>query len=255
MYEKEMGLAIHAAKSAGEFLKTQTGTLQVDDQTGRDIKLAADRQSEEIILEALRPSGLPILSEESGAVGSSCGGCRWIVDPLDGTANYWKGMPELSCVSVALWDGDEPLLGVVYRFWQEELFSGIAGQGAWMNGAPISSSDTGMISQAILATGFPLHMPYDVASISAMSADFRLFKKVRMLGAAAIMGSFVASGRVDVYMEDHIMFWDIAAATAIVKGAGGVADIRFLEGQQCVCRLFANQRLQEEYMQRKGSVD
>lgn len=247
MYEQEMKLAKEAAQKAGKFLRTQVGKFQVEASLGRDIKLSSDRHSEEIILETLSPTGYPVLSEESGMTGAASGLRYWIVDPLDGTANYWKGMPDLSCVSVALCEDNHPVLGVVCRFFRDELFSGIVGEGAWRNGVPIHPGDTGTLSQAVLATGFPLCASYDEKTLTGMMERIRRFKKIRMLGTAALMGTFVAEGRVDVYMEEHIMLWDIAAAAAIVKAAGGVAEILPLEKWQCTCRLFANRALREEY--------
>ena len=92
-YEEEYALALEAATRAGKYLESLENA-SVDSQEGRDIKLEADRKSEELIIQVLRPSGIPILSEERGTVGESGGSRRWIVDPLDGTANFWKGMRE-----------------------------------------------------------------------------------------------------------------------------------------------------------------
>ena len=75
------------------------------------------------------------------------------------------------------------------------------------------------------------------------------FKKIRMLGAAAVMGAFVADGRIDAYTEEQIMLWDVAASSAIVRAAGGVAEVIPLEEGKCICRLFANQALYDEYME------
>ena len=102
MYKQEYDLAMKAAVKAGEFLRDNY-QFHVDSQVGKDIKLSSDKKSEEIILNILKESGIPVLSEECGMVGEA-GAKGWIVDPLDGTANYWKGMKELACVSIALWE-------------------------------------------------------------------------------------------------------------------------------------------------------
>lgn len=253
MYKEEYDLAVEAALKAGAYLKDKD-LPRIDSQTGKDIKLSSDKKSEEIIINILRDTDIPILSEECGVVGEKKASRVWIIDPLDGTANYWRGMKELACVSVALWENGEPVLGVVNRFQQGELFSGIVGEGAWMNGEVIHTSTTSHISDAVLATGFPVKRDYGSESLQSFIGQVQKFKKVRMLGAAAVMGAFVAAGRVDVYAEDQIMLWDIAASSAIVKAAGGVADILPLESDQCICRLYANESLYEEYNQLESRV-
>ena len=247
-YEKEYELALEAAMQAGKYLEN-LGQAQVDSQKGRDIKLAADKKSEELIIDILRSTGIPILSEDRGCVGENQGSRRWIVDPLDGTANFWKGMRDLSCVSVALWEDSRPVLGVVNRFFSQEIYAGIAGEGAWRNGKPIHTSSVIHRKDAVLATGFPVKRDYGTESLASFIQNVQSFKKIRMLGAAAIMGSFVADGRIDAYTEEQIMLWDVAASSAIVTSAGGIADVIPLKENKCICRLFANRELYEEYMQ------
>lgn len=247
-YETEYALALEAAIHAGKYLGT-LGQATVDSQEGRDIKLAADRRSEELIIDVLRPTGIPILSEERGSVGGNQGSRKWIVDPLDGTANFWKGMRDLACVSVALWEDGQPILGVVNRFWTQELYGGVMGKGAWRNGQPIHTSAVPHRKDAVLATGFPVGRDYGTDSLAAFVGKVQGFKKIRMLGAAALMGVLVADGRIDAYTEEQIMLWDIAASSAIVRAAGGVAEVQPLESHQCICRLFANRLLYEEYME------
>ncbi len=247
MYEKELELARAAAVEAGNYLRNCTD-IHVDDFEGKDVKLSADKESEKILAERLSSTGYVILSEECGEINSDAASeMRWIIDPLDGTANYWKGMKELSCVSVALWKGREPVLGVVYRFETDELFWGVSGTGAFCNEYPIMPGCVHKTEDAVAATGFPVHRDYSTKSLSVFIGQVQRFRKIRMLGAAAVMAVFVAAGRIDAYMEDEIMLWDIAAAAAIVKAAGGEVDIKFLEENKCICRCFANAGLKEDY--------
>lgn len=246
MYEKEMRLAMEAAETAGNFL-LQSSDLKIDSFQDKDIKLAADKNSEAIILRILSDSGIPILSEESGMTGEKSVQKLWIIDPLDGTANYWKGLRELACVSIALWENGEPVLGVINRFQENEIYSGIVGKGAFLNGKPIRTSETIRVTDAVLATGFPVSGDYSDSGLGAFIRRIQYFRKVRMLGTAAIMGALVSAGKIDAYMEEGIMLWDIAASSAIVKAAGGHIKIVQKDGYQCVCRLFANERLQEDY--------
>lgn len=245
MYQTELALAVRAVREAARPLKSRAN-LRVDALVGKDIKLSADKESEKIILEHLACSSLPVLSEECGFVGQQRD-LYWIVDPIDGTLNYYRGMDELSCISVALWKDDEPLLGVVYRFFKDELFVGVLGEGAWLNDTPIHPSSIASISEAVMATGFPVKRSYEADSLQRFIAQVQGFKKVRMLGAAALMAVFVATGRIDAYFEEEIMLWDIAAAAAIVRAAGGTVEIEPLADYKCVCRCFATHALMEEY--------
>ena len=242
----ELELAKEAARRAGAILKARAD-VRVDGDAGKDIKLSLDRESERCILETLQESsGFSILTEERGLLPGDKGtDLRWIVDPLDGTANYWRGLDSLSCVSVALWGGDRPILGVVYRFAAEEMYEGIVGKGAWKNGKPIRTSGIKEVTKAFLVTGFPVHRDYSEESLAGFIRRVQRFKKVRMLGSAALMGCLVAEGRMDAYMEDRIMLWDIAASAALVEAAGGCSEIHRMEDNQCICRLFASEALKE----------
>lgn len=242
---KELELAIRAAKEAGNFLK-QRKDIRVDVLEGKDIKLSSDKMSEKIIMDILDESGIAILSEEYGFKGEESKLC-WIIDPLDGTINYYKGMDEMACVSIALWKEERPVLGVVYRFRKEELFFAEEGFGAFLNDIPITTSDIMLTEQAVMATGFPVKRDYDTESLTLFVKQVQNFKKVRMLGAAAIMGTFVACGRFDAYFEDEIMLWDIAAAIALVNAAGGETVLKLLNGNKCICKCFATKALMEDY--------
>lgn len=245
MYEQEFELAIKAATLAGEHLLSHYQP-RVDSQAGKDIKLNADRESENIIITTLAESGYSLLSEERGFITGKTkqNGLRWIIDPLDGTANYWRGITELACVSVALWNVDSPVLGVVNRFSQGEVYCGVVGEGAWLNDKPIHTSDVTCLNNAFLATGFPVKRDYSEASLGNFIKQVQVCKKIRMLGTAAIMGALLAAGKFDIYIEDRIMLWDIAASAALVQAAGGAADLKLLPDNQCLCRLFANRHLQ-----------
>lgn len=241
----ELNLAIRAAKEAGDFLKKKE-KIRINTMEGKDIKLSSDKMSEKIIMEILENSGIPILSEEYGFKGK-VGTQYWIVDPLDGTINYFRGVDELACVSIALWKMDKPVLGVIYRFATNELFYGEEGYGAYCNGKKIITSGIDEIEQAVMATGFPVKRAYDTESLTCFVKQVQYFKKVRMFGAAAIMGSFVACGRVDAYFEDDIMIWDVAAAVALVRAAGGVVHLELLNDSKTICKCFANSKLMEDY--------
>jgi myo-inositol-1(or 4)-monophosphatase len=221
----EFELAKTAARNAGGHLAgLLRGQKTVLSSVGRDIKLQADRDAEAIILELLAQSEYPVLAEESGEHGAVGDSPFWVVDPLDGTLNFSRGLP-LNCVSIALCRGNEPLLGVVSDFNRDECYAGVVGEGAWLNDAPVTVSGVGECGKAILATGFPVNRDFGSASLTAFVAQVVRFKKVRLFGSAALSLAFVACGRVDAYAEDDIMFWDVAAGAALVKAAGGYVDV------------------------------
>lgn len=219
---EELDLAVRAAREAGALLRDAFHRDKaVLSQKGRDIKLQADRDAEAAILKILGSSAHGVLAEESGEHGELDTDLPvWIVDPLDGTMNFSRGIP-LCCVSIALSQRDNPLLGVVYDFSADDLFTGIVGEGAWHNGEAMSVSGITESPKAILSTGFPVNFAPDDAGMLAFAERIRRFKKVRMFGTAALSLAYVACGRVDAYSEEDIMFWDIAAGLALVLAAGG----------------------------------
>jgi myo-inositol-1(or 4)-monophosphatase len=245
MYESELDLAIKAATASGEYLRKRD-SIKIETNSGKDIKLSSDKASEQIIFDYLKDSHFSILSEECGLITQESEYC-WVVDPIDGTQNYYNDMPELACISIALYKEQDPIFGIIYRFNTDELFVGIVGQGAYLNNKPIIPSGIQIIGQAVLATGFPLKRNYTTESLSVFIKQIQRFKKVRMLGSAALMAVFVANGRIDAYIEDEIMFWDIAAAAAIVKASGGSIKIVHLKNYKCICHCFANRNLMDNY--------
>ena len=190
----------------------------------REVKAAADSVLERDILQALAGAELAVLSEESGYIPSKRPSSRWfIVDPLDGTFNFIKGLGP-SAVSIALWEDQKPIFGVIYNLMERQLAWGGADIGAFIDGRPISVSGTSSLALASICTGFPVR--FDVQSDRALRDFCRLvspYAKVRMLGSAAMALLHVARGSADVYLEQSIMLWDVAAGVAIVQGAGGEA--------------------------------
>lgn len=223
LIEEWLALAESGARSAGKFLAGSRSRLEVVANFGKDVKLSHDRESEARIVGVLRErSDLPILSEEQGLIPGRATDreMRWVVDPLDGSLNYLRGIP-FCCVSVGLWEGEVPVLGAVYDFDREELFTGIAGGGAWLNGTAIEVSRTQDPGDAVLCTGFPVGMDLAPAPLLAFVERVRRYKKIRLFGSAALSLAYVAAGRVDAYCERDIRLWDVAAGLAIVRGAGG----------------------------------
>lgn len=232
-----LDVARRAAIEAGQALVARGEGFQgVAFAQGRDIKLKADKAAENVILPILlEKTDYPVLSEEAGWSAPKSGR-YWVVDPLDGSANYNRHIP-LCCVSIALVENDKPILGVINHFDSGELYTGVVGVGAELNGLPIKVGDIRDPGQAILMTGLPVYRDFSEEALGAFARDFARWKKVRMIGSAALSIAFVAAGKADRYKEESIMFWDVAAGCAIAEAAGGRAVLSAgpMDGAKTVC--------------------
>ena len=195
-------------------------------QWPKELKAQVDQLADQTIFEYLRPMNLPILSEEDGSVKSYDLNKRGlIVDPVDGTVNFVRGLGP-AATSIALWDQGRPLLGVVLDLTSGELFWGGAGIGAFCNDKAITVSTIAKTEESVYCTGFPVR--YEFSNRESLNRKFETyarFSKVRMFGSASISLTRVASGAAEVYEEEEIMLWDVAAGLALVEGAGGRMSI------------------------------
>ena len=219
--------AIRAARRAGEVqLEACRGEIEVNKQDRRDIKLRADLLCEEVIIETIHESfpSHGILAEESGRAGADDGPV-WVIDPLDGTANFSKRIP-FFCTSIAATEEDEPLVGVIYDPLHEELFTAERGKPAQLNGEPIHVSDTPTLERSIVAYGF---MKTDEAFRIGMQKVNQVAPRcwiIRNTGAAALHLAYVACGRLDGFFEYGLAPWDIAAGRLLITTAGGKVFLR-----------------------------
>lgn len=225
LLEKEMdswlSIAKEAALKAGAYLlDSDQSSKDISLNIGKDVKITADVRSESIILDYLKEkTDFHILSEEKGFIEGNDKKFTWIVDPLDGSLNYSRSIP-LCCVAIGLWQSEMPVLGAVYDFYRSELYTGIAGKGAWLNGKEIKSSHVDKMENAVLCTGFPVNTDFSTEGLITFLRKVQRYKKVRLIGSAALSIAYVASGRADAYMENDIMIWDVAAGLAVSSGSG-----------------------------------
>jgi myo-inositol-1(or 4)-monophosphatase len=203
-------------------LNPESTVFSFDASLPREMKAASDQILEDIILEQLHTSGLDILSEEAGQIYSgNKEDLRWVVDPLDGTVNYIRGLGPCA-VSLSLCRGDTPLLGVIGEFPSCKLASGGAGIGAFYLDQSIRVSTVDDKQNAVICTGFPSRFEFDSNGTHWIANTLVPFAKVRMFGAASLSLLHVARGAAEVYAENDIMIWDVAAGLAILEGAGGI---------------------------------
>ncbi len=241
---KEIKIAKKAALKAGKLLLEQKKDLnRILFSSDKDIKLKADIDSENIIKQVISTESIiPILAEESGLQEESLPEVFWVVDPLDGTANYARDIP-ICCVSIALVQDLKPLLGVIYDFNNSSLFEGSVDTQALCNNQPIKVSNVSNPSEGILLTGLPNDTDYSEKGLKKMIKDFQNWRKIRMIGSAAMACTYIASGKAEAYSESKTYLWDIAAGAALVNAAGGKAVIKNQNDKFQVDVLFTNSSL------------
>jgi myo-inositol-1(or 4)-monophosphatase len=215
-------LAIAAARAGGAVLHERFGRPgRISMKPGGAGPVSeADLASEAAILERLRATSVPVLSEEAGGAGS---GRRWIVDPLDGTSNFIRHLPWFG-VGVALATDDTVELGVVYVPVTDEMFAAARGQGATLNGIPVRVSDTASLAQSCIATSIDQGMCSMPARIRRFAEVAARVAEMRSPNAALVDLSYVAAGRTDGFWEDGLQPWDMAAGSVLVQEAGGATS-------------------------------
>jgi myo-inositol-1(or 4)-monophosphatase len=212
-----------AAREAGRLLRENVDKRgEIMFKGAVDLVTHFDRKSQEMIFRRLSAAfpGHGFLAEEGLSLPGTSG-CRWIIDPIDGTTNFAHTFP-IFCVSIALEQKGEVVVGVVYDPMRDELFEAVRGRGAFLNGARVRVSDIPELGKALLATGFP----YDVRTSSFNNVrEFNAFivraQAVRRCGSAALDLCYVACGRFDGFWELKLKPWDVAAGALIIEEAGG----------------------------------
>ena len=138
----------------------------------------------------------------------------------------------------------KPVLGVIYDFNNDEIYTGDKFSNiSSMNDEPIKVSNKEKKDDSILVTGLPHHTDYSNESLDKMIKDMQTWKKVRMIGSAAIASCYIASGKAEMYKENGIYLWDIIAGAAIVESAGGTAEILNLKNNFQVDVVFTNSKI------------
>ncbi|AXK73546.1 inositol monophosphatase [Lysobacter sp. TY2-98] len=233
MQKPAITLMIKAARAAGNVLLRhmhKLDALNVVEKGRMDFASEVDSLAEKEIIKEFRRAtpDYAILGEESGPLNT---GARarytWVIDPLDGTSNYLRGIPHF-CVSIALVENGEPIHGVIFDPLRNEIFAASRGAGTVLNDKRVRVADRKDLEGAMLITGFP---PRERATASAQlkCIDGLLLhaEDIRRTGSAALDLAYVACGRADGYFEAGVKPWDIAAGVLMVREAGGkVVDYR-----------------------------
>ncbi|MFN8037286.1 MAG: inositol monophosphatase family protein [Acidimicrobiia bacterium] len=216
--------ALDAAHAGGEVVGSQFGSAgNAREKAPGDWVSDVDTTSERAIQSVLarHAAGIAFFGEETGGAREEVG---WLVDPLDGTANFLHGFPAVG-VSVALVVRGEPVVGVVHAPLLGLTFAARHGGGATCNAAPIRVSAR-PIASAICATGFPFRAKQTrlATYLPVMEAALRTFEDLRRAGAASLDLAWTAAGVFDGYFEQVLGPWDVAAGALLVREAGGVVS-------------------------------
>ena len=246
-FSSELNIAIKAATVAGKHLnenKDELNKLSLSDK--RDTKLQADVSSENLIKQIISDdSNYEILAEESGKSSDNLGETFWVIDPLDGTANYNRNIP-ICCVSIGMVTNLKPVFGVIYDFNNDELYVGdCIKKTATLNRNTIHVSDISKKDEGIVVTGLPFSTDYSDSSLQKLISDMQVWKKTRMIGSAAMASCYIASGKAEMYKEKGIYLWDIIAGAAIVESAGGSAEILNIRENYQVDVIFSNAKIKD----------
>lgn len=221
VYEKELQVAIDAARDAGKLLLDGFNKPhEITSKTPRDFLTEMDTASEQLIISRLRKSfpGYSVLAEESGK--SEGNDFVWIIDPLDGTTNYSIKNPFFD-ISIALALGEDIVLGVVYSPFTGEMFTAIKGQGAFLNGKTIGVSRDSLLKDMLLAYcngSSDMNLEEIVRIFQTLKPLCKDFSRMR---AGALELALVAAGRLGAYISNGVNLWDVAAGKLLVEEAGG----------------------------------
>lgn len=219
---------IAVVKSASAFIQLEATLFKQEKIEYKDVNNLVsyvDKEAEKMLVTGLReilPEAGFITEEGTTGQAPDLDALNWIIDPLDGTANFVHGLP-VYCVSVGLARGTEPLLGVIHEPNRDELFYGWKQGGAWCNGQRLSISRAQHLGESLLATGFPYYR-FDKHDRYMKILEVLMQKThgLRRMGAAAVDLAYVAAGRFDGFYEYNLNSWDMAAGALLVLEAGGV---------------------------------
>ena len=227
--------------------------LQVSLKGPGDFVTASDKKVEKILINELqeaRPS-YSILSEEIGQINNDKS-FKWIIDPIDGTANFLHGIPHFA-ISIGLEHDDEIICGIVYDPIKDEMFVAEKGNGSYLNNQRMRVSSRSKLKDCIVFTGGPklASKNKELALEEYKKFSSKVLIPIRKLGSASLDMAYVAAGRCDGFWQRNLNYWDIAAGIILVKEAGGfVTDFegenRYVENKTI---LATNSRISKEMIE------
>jgi myo-inositol-1(or 4)-monophosphatase len=230
--EQLLDLALRVGKKAAELLSARPETLEVSTKSSDvDIVTQMDKASETLIVSSIlaeRPHD-GIIGEE-GADRKSTSGITWVIDPLDGTVNYFYGLPGWN-VSIAAKDEKGVVVGVVVSPTLQSTWWATRGGGSFHNGKKLTCNDPVELNRTMLATGFAYESAKRTLQLKFINSLLPSIRDIRRNGAAAVDLCFVGAGNVDAYFESGLHEWDVAAGGLIAREAGALVSEHQIDGQ------------------------
>jgi myo-inositol-1(or 4)-monophosphatase len=246
-------VAESAAVEAGGLIRQMlTQPLHVQTKGYRDLVTDADIAAQKLITDQIRvrfPEHT-FFAEEKNSELPSGGAVRWMIDPVDGTSNYSRGIP-IFCVSIAVAVAEQVVVGVIYDPMRQELFSALRSAGATCNGQPLRVSPTAELSEAIIGLDWGRQHTVRQTSLNALTTFAYKVRSIRAVGSSALALAWVAAGRLDMYLNFNLSAWDIAAGALLIHEAGGMTSgldghpVKLVENVPCVA---SNQRLHQQFL-------
>jgi myo-inositol-1(or 4)-monophosphatase len=235
-----LATAVEAARRGAAELEGWRTRFTFKEKSRADLVTDADHASQRVVKETLL-AAFPdhVFLGEEECVGKTPEETRppadsppvWVVDPLDGTANYVHDVPAY-CVSIGLWTGGKPVVGVIHDPRMNEVFTAAAGLGAFLNGKPIKVSTVPALGNGMISTGFPANHAAHARNLDAWAKVMAHAQSLRRTGSTALNLAYVAAGRFDGYWAYDNFAWDVMAGAVLVAEAGGqltTADGRALD--------------------------
>ena len=221
-----INVMVKACRKASKILIRDFGEiekLQVSLKGPGDFVTASDKKVEKILIEELQKArpNYSILSEEIGEINNDIS-FKWIIDPIDGTANFLHGIPHFA-ISIGLEHDKEIICGIIYDPIKDEMFVAEKGQGSYLNNQRMRVSARSKLQNCIIFTGGPKRESKnrDLSLKEYNNFSSKVLIPIRKLGSASLDMAYVAAGRCDGFWQRNLNYWDIAAGIIIVKEAGG----------------------------------
>lgn len=247
-------LALEATFYAGKKIVEKLDDIKILNSIGKDIKTDIDKESNYIINKILDNSNIKILSEEQDFNGQLDNTKIWVVDPIDGTYNLFRGLTNFVCTSICLVVDSKPVIAVLGRCFCNEVLVSFENNFFKLSYEDIENlklenlhsfliskkqnlldqAKITDINQACLFSGFPVGSSNIFQNIQDLSILAKSVKKVRMIGSAATSLFFVTTNVADIYFERDIFYWDVIAGLALVKSSGGDYFIKINPDFKCV---------------------
>jgi len=224
-----LNVMIKACRKAAKVLIRDFGeveNLQVSVKGPGDFVTVTDKKVEKILIDELQKArpNYSILSEETGEIKNDKE-FRWIIDPIDGTANFLHGIPHFA-ISVGLEKNDEIICGIIYDPIKDEMFVGEKGSGSYLNNQRMRVSGRKKLKDCVIFTGGPRPVAKDknLSLKEYQNFSSEVLIPIRKMGSAALDMAYVAAGRCDGFWHRNLNYWDIAAGIILVKEAGGFVN-------------------------------